>query len=304
MQSWKHESIFAEYINEEDLTMNPYGSTRQAALPEPSERHAILATSIQSLQQLQRFLGGHESEGYWIGQLLQYVQRLQASAPAQTPDEQFSHLYLLRKWLFWVPVLLLQRQGGQGPAMLTLAHLYATSIALEPLYPDFGSAFCARIALAPLETIINVTDAMQSQRAMDQNSIEIASLMQFPRQMAMNFRGRMADTQQGAYKQEASMYSVNPETLNYTSIGNLSPAFAPSPLHSSGVQAQAQATLTSYLEVPISQSGFTYGTQSWGAMPSPGFPPQSFAGQDDQFYGYSLSSFRGGGFVTPTAIWT
>ncbi|KAF2162171.1 hypothetical protein M409DRAFT_27551 [Zasmidium cellare ATCC 36951] len=302
MQSWKHESIFAEYINEEDLIIGPYGATRQATLPEAGERHSILSTAIQSLQQLQRFLGGHESEAYWIGQVLQYIQRLQASAPAQTPDEQFSHLYLLRKWLFWVPVLLLQRQGGQGPAMLTLAHLYATALALEPVYPDFGSAFCARIALAPLETIINVTDAMQSQRAMDQNSIEIASLMQFPRQMAMNFRRRMADTQQGGFRQETSMYSVNPETLNYTSIGNLSPAFAPSPLHSTA--AQAHAAQSPYLEVPISQSGFTYGTQSWGAMPSPGFPPQSFSGQDDQLYGYSLSGFRGGGFVTPQPIWT
>ncbi|CAK4030053.1 related to UPC2 Regulatory involved in control of sterol uptake [Lecanosticta acicola] len=300
MHTWKHESIFAEYINEEDLLAGSYIPNRQMTCPESVERYSILTNAVQSLQQLQRALMGHEGESYWIGQLLDYIQRLQASSPAQSPDEQFSHLYLLRKWLFWVPVLLLERQGGQGPAMLTLSHFYAVALALEPLYPDLGSAFCARLALAPLETIITVTEAMQSQRVMDQNTMEIASLMRFPQQMAMNFRSKMMEMQQAGMASDPTLLHLSPETLSYTSIGNLSPAFAPSPLHSQG--GQLASSQSSYLEVPTTQSGFTYGTQSWGAMPSPGFPP--LASQDDQLYGgYSLGGFRGG-FVTPAPVWT
>ena len=300
MQSWKHESIFAEYINEEDLLVGAYIPSRQMTSPDSTERFTILGNTVHALQQLQRALMGHEGESYWIGQLLQYIQRLQASSPAQTPDEQFSHLYLLRKWLFWVPVLLLERQGSQGPAMLTLAHFYATALALEPMYPDLGSAFCARVAFAPLETIISVTEAMQSQRAMDQNTMEIASLMQYPQQMAMRFRTKILELQQGRMASDSTLLNVNPETLSYTSIGNLSPAFAPSPLHSAG--GHLSSSQSSYLEVPVSQSGFTYGTQSWGAIPSPGFPPLA-SQHDDQLYGYSLGGFRGG-FVTPAPIWT
>lgn len=309
MQAWKHESIFAEFISEEDVIGSPPSSMRPQPAVSTNERYMILSNTTQALQQLQQMLAGHEAESYWIGQLLQYLQRLQSSQPAISPDEQFSHLYLLRKWLFWVPVLLLQRQGGQGPAMLTLAHFYATALAVAHLYPDLGSAFCARIALVPLETIINVTEAMQSQRAMDQQSMEIAAFMQFPQQTVLSFRNRMMmETQQGRIKQEPAITGVSPETFNYTSIGNLSPAFAPSPLHSTAVQparpAQAQTSHASYLEVPTTQSGFSYGTQSWGAMPSPGFPPQAYTTQDEQLYGYSLGGFRGDGFVTPAPIWT
>ncbi|PPJ57282.1 hypothetical protein CBER1_11534 [Cercospora berteroae] len=289
MQSWKQESIFAEYINDEDLWGGAYMSRRPSL--DQNDRDTILANTVHASQQLSRFVMGHEAESYWMGQLLQYLQRLQASSPAQTPDEQYSHVYLLRKWLFWVPALLLQTQGGHGPAMLTLAHFYATALALEPLYPDLGQAFCARIALPPLEQIISVTDAMQSQRAMDHNAMEIASLMQFPQQMAHAFRERVVQTQQMALQQSAPMM-VSPDTLNYTSIGNISPAFAPSPLHP--VSQQPAAAHTSYLEVPYPAGSFSTIQSGWGAVPSPGFPPQSYTAHDEQIYGYSLGGFRGG----------
>lgn len=298
MQSWKHESIFAEYIDEEDLFVGAYPSRRSSI--ELLDRNGILGNTIQAVERLRRFLAGHEAESYWIDQLLDYLQRLHVSSPAQTPDEQFSHLYLLRKWLFWVPTTLLQRPDGQGPAMLTLSYFYATALALEPLYPDLGSAFCARIALSPLEQIVNVVNAMQSQRSMDVNSMEIAALIQFPQQTALAFRSRVIQSQQIGLQQASAMLNVDPETLNYTSIGNLSPAFAPSALHVS----QPAASHTSYLEVPNAQSGFSYGTQSWGAMPSPGFPPQSYSTQDDQLYEYSLGGFRGGFVPPPAPIWT
>lgn len=304
MHTWKHESIFAEYIRDEDLFVGTY-SPRRPSL-EAGDRNAILSNTVQAVQRLQRFVVGHDAESYWIEQLLQYIQRLHMSTPAQSPDEQYSHLYLLRKWLFFVPILLLQKQGGQGPAMLVLSHFYATALALEPLYPDLGSAFCARIALSPLEQIIGVTDAMQSQRALDQNSMEIAALMQFPQQIAASFKARLAQSQQMAIHHAPTMPAVNPETFNYTSIGNLSPAFTPSPLHRAATSTPSSNA--SYLGVPSvpsvpSQHGFDYGTAGWG-MGSPAFPAQTYSGEDEQqMYQYSLGSFRG--FVaTPSPIWT
>lgn len=300
MNSWKHESIFAEYINDEDLSAPTNQSSLQSSIVTSSERMTILTNTIQALEQLQQSLSAHEAESYWVAQLLSYMQRLQASSPASNPDEQFSHLYLLRKWLFWVPALLLQRHGGQGPAMLTLAHFYATALALEPLYPDLGSVFCARIALAPLEAIISVTSAMHS-RISDQNSVEIATLMNFPRHMAMNFRSRGTESHvAGSNHTSSNLQHLNRDIFDYTTMGNMSPAFAPSPLHPSS--GQTPTLPSSYLEVPNSQpAGFTLGTQQWGILPSPGFPPQTYTEQG-QLYGYAMGGFRDG-FVAPT-IWT
>lgn len=307
MQTWKHESLFTELIAEEDMITEAFRAHRRRSSMNLTDRNVVLQNNIQSVQRLQVGLVGHDVESQWTGQLLSYLYRLQSTPPAQTPEDQFNHLYMLRKWLFWVPVSLLHRQGSKGPAMLTLAHFYATALTLEPLFPDLGASFCSALALAPLEAIVSVTNAMQSAQTMDGVSLEIASMMQFPQQAAYSYRNRTTEAQPGVtVKQEMDMYNFSPEAIGY-SIGNLSPAFAPSTPHYASASASASSSSTPFLEVPTSQglSGFGYGTSSWGAMPSPGFPPQAYM-DDAQLYdvsGLSLGGFRGG-FVSPTPIWT
>ena len=303
MQAWKHESLFAEYIADEDLVASSFRTHRRRPSVNPSERSVILRNTVQALQQLQMSLIGQENEQQQVTDLLKYVQCLQALNPAQTADEQFSHLYQLRKRLFWVPVFLLQSQSRQGSATLTIAHFYATALALEPLFPDLGSSFCSAMALPPLDAIISVTNAMQSEHAMDPMSIEVASLMQFPQQTALNYRIRAMQTQQTAMRQDPPTVNINPETLSYTSVGNLSPAFAPSPLHY-GTPQSSSSGHSPWLEVPTTHSGFSYGTQSWG-VPSPGLSPQGYSPQIEQMYGYmSMGSGFRSGFVPSAPIWT
>jgi hypothetical protein len=255
-------------------------------------------------------------EAYWVEQLLSYLHRLQATAPAQTPDEQFQQSYMLRKWLFWIPISLLQRQGGKGPAMLTLAHFYSAALTLEPLFPDLGASFCSALALPALENIISVTSAMRAEQGMDNAASEISTLMQFPQQAAYNYRSNLMHSRPGASMQTAPIpYDFNADLINYAATGNLSPAFAPSTPHYTP-SASASSSSTPYLEVPSShssQTGFGYGTSSWGAMPSPGFPPQAYSsGLEGDMYdmtGLSLGGVQGmpnfhGGFVSPLPIWT
>ena len=304
MQSWKYESIFAEFITEEDLVGTSFRTHRRRPSVNPTERGAILHQTAQALQRVQIALVGHELELHWLNQIITYIQRLQSLNPPQTAEEQFSQLYYLRKWLFWVPVSLLQRPAGQGPAMLTLAHFYATALILEPLFPDLGSSFCSALGLPPLEAIIRGTNAMQSEQIVTPGSNEIATLMHFPQQVALSYRTRAIQTQQLAMQQDSPMVNISPETFNYASMGNLSPAFAPSPLHY-GTPQSASSIQSPFLEVPTSHAGFTYGMQSWGVAPSPGLPAQTYGSQDEQMYGYmsSMGGFRGG-FVQPAPIWT
>jgi hypothetical protein len=278
----------------------------------------VVQTVVQSLQRLQYGLVGLDMEVYWVEQLLSYLQRLQATAPAQSPEEQFTQSYMLRKWLFWVPVSLLQRQGGKGPAMLTLAHFYAAALTLEPLFPDLGASFCSALALPALENIINVTTAMRSEQGLDSASSEIASLMQFPQQAAFNYRSQLMQSHPGVSIQPTPItYDFSADMSNYAATGNLSPAFAPSTPHYTPSGSSLSSSSTPYLEVPSSQNsqtGFSYGTSSWGAMPSPGFPPQAYTsglegGDMYDMSGLSLGGIQGvpgfrGGFVSPLPIWT
>ncbi|KAK0930417.1 hypothetical protein LTR29_016750 [Friedmanniomyces endolithicus] len=296
MQSWKHESLFVEYIAQEDLLTAAFRLRRRSSSVDPTKKGAILQNAAFAMQTLRATLVGHELELHYINQLLVYVQQLQGLGPIQTPEQQFNHLYQLRKWLFWVPISLLQRPGGQGPAMLTLAHFYAVALTLEPLFPDLGSFFCSATALSPLEAIIAVTDGMQSE-----HTAEIASLMQFPRHAAYSYRTHAMQIHQAALQQQQPFLGVNPDTLNYASIGNLSPAFAPSTPHYSSTQPTSAPA--SYLKVP-SHPSFTSGTQAWG-LPSPSLSAQSpsssaqlYSTQEENMYGYI------GGFVQPMAVWT
>ena len=307
MQSWRHESAFAaEYMIEEHAVASAFRDYARRSSVDSSERNAVLYNTTYCLRKLQVALLGHEVELSWVNQLLAYVQQLQVLDPAQTAEAQFNYLYQLRKWLFWIPASLLQRESGHGPALLTLAHFYATSLVLEPLFPDLGPSFCSVLAVSPLEAIIRVTDAMQSQHGMDPSSIEIGGLMQFPRQTAINYRSQASQRIQPAsnYQDGRRMLGIDPESFNYGTIGNLSPAFTPStPAYNS--RRPSSTISTAYLEVPMDQASFTYGTQTWGAMPSPGFPPQMYTAHDEQSYDYgdsSMDAFRGG-FVQPTTIW-
>ena len=304
MQSWKYESLFAEYITDEDLVATCFRTHRRKPSINPTERATLLHQTVQALQRAQIALIGNDVELHWLNQLITYVQRLQSQNPAQNAEEQFSQMYYLRKWLFWVPISLLQQRGTSGATLVTLAHFYSVALALEPLFPDLGSSFCGALALPPLEGIINVTNSMQSERSSFQKANELVSLMQFPQQTAVNYRTRTLQAQQLALQQESSMININPDALSYASMGNLSPAFVPSPLYH-GTPQSASSAQSPFLEVPTPQSGFSYGIQSWGMVPSPGFPAQTFASQEDQMYGYvpSLSGFRGG-FVPPAPVWT
>jgi hypothetical protein len=298
MQSWKYESIFAEFITDEDMVATSFRTHRRKPSINPTERATLLHQTVQALQRAQMALIGNEVELHWLNQLITYVQRLQSLNPAQSAEEQFSQMYYLRKWLLWVPVSLLQRRGGSVATMITLAYFYSTALSLEPLFPDLGSSFCGALALPPLEAIISFTQSMSR----GQNNL--VSLMQFPQQTALNYRTRTLQAQHMALQQESPMVNINPEALSYASMGNLSPAFVPSPLYH-GTPQSASSSQSPFLEVPTPQSGFSFGMQSWGMAPSPGFPAQTYASQEDQIYGYvpSLSGFRGG-CVPPAPIWT
>lgn len=303
MRSWQHVSPIIDMVVEEDLAGSTYHVYQSRTTVGTSERITILQNNAIALQRLQLALIGNENELQWVNQLAGYNHHLQKLPTIQTAEEQFNCLYQLRKWLFWVPVALLQRQGGQGPAMLTLAHFYATALSFEALFPDLGPSFCSAIALRPLESIIGVTDAMQTEWRMDASSTEIGSVMQYPRETALSYRMRTMQNEQAYSTHESPSMDMGPSIINYASTGNLSPAFAPSPLHYSPVQTTSQSHAP-FLEVPTS---FSYGTQGWNAMPSPGLPPFAYIKQEGEqlydFGGVSLGDYHGG-FVPMATAWT
>jgi len=319
MEAWRHESFFADLLG-----IIPYMINQEARpLPSAQERHTVLTSIISALQRLQPFLARSESESQWIGQLLGYIRTLLSSPPAQTPTEQFDQLYRLRKWILFVPSLLLNEAVVDGPAILVLAHLYATALAIEPLFPSLGPGFCAAISAGPLEKIIQMTAPMQTEQRFGQNALEIGGLMQFPQQAAATYRGRVAwvqqqqlerarlhsPLQQGSFTEPVHM---DMENMAYAPFANLSPGFVPSSIQSQHSR-MSSGSHSPFLDVPntagpaYDNNTYAYGTTEWGAAPSPAFPANSFLSQEQEHsYGSEAGMPYGGfsgGFVD-TPIWT
>lgn len=314
MDSWKHESLYSDFITN-TVSQTAAASRYRAYMPTVQERLTILQDITTPLQQLLALLGAQPLERSWVEQLLNYISRLQACEPAVTPEEQFSHSYVLRKWLYWVPVQLLRAQTGEGPAMLVVAHLYATALALTPLFPDIGTTFYASIVGRPLEELIQRMTPMQGQHGYNQHAFEIAALLRFPTEALSSYRERnpwarphTPTLQQTGFNQGIAFDIDNA----YVNPGNLSPAFAPSQLHLSPTQIAPRAH-SPFLEVPTpsysyDSQGFGYGVSQWGAAPSPSFPPQEFGVLEDEshVYGYDSDMSMGnlhGGFVPAPTIW-
>ena len=328
MQPWRQESLFADFLAAE--SMNATGSLTNPSgyriTQEARRDHlATLQHVHSSLQRLQPYLNNahYEQENTWIDQLKGYIERLRASSPPQTADEQFVQLYALRKWLFWVPVSLLSRRKGDVLMLLVLAHFYATALALQPMFPDIGAAFCSNMSLAPLEEIIRIISVHQSQQSYNQTVQAASLMMEFPREACAGFRHRREWMQQHGAMQSVKveapygLESVNSELghhiAEYSYGASLSPAFAPSPLNLSVPSVSGLAGQPSplgqpspFLEVPRSSFGGSTGGSSYGTTPlgSPAGAPAGYM-QDENMYSYGLGfGYSGGGFVSPQTAWT
>ena len=335
MQQWKQESIFADYITSQGLISHQISShtSGTTVTAETRQQHLITLQSLQAaLQRLQPYLTGHDEMASWIQQLQSYIQRLQSASPAQTAEQQFSYLYVLRKWLFWVPIALLGSQRRDFSVLLVLAYFYTTALALEPLFPDVGAAFCANLGLFPLEEIIRITDALQANQSLAQNTQAAAMMMELPKDTAIKYRNWL-NWRRHQLENEATQAMQHGSGLGYQSfdfdfnvfnpskVGSLSPAFAPSPLTPASAQGMGERSpSTYYLEVPVTYGGLgsdTYNmtTSASGSYVSPSASPSypragSVPGQDQMegYFGeYGQVAYVGAqpsGFVpNPSTLW-
>ncbi|KAF2715648.1 hypothetical protein K504DRAFT_31084 [Pleomassaria siparia CBS 279.74] len=324
MQPWRHESMFADYIVEHSPMphkrfMNPI------SLPVSQEARRdhlnTMAEIHNSLQRLQPYLSRHDQEGKWVDQLRGYIERLRTSTPPQSAEEQFVQLYALRKWLFWVPISLLAAKRGDVTVMVVLAHFYATALALEPMFPDIGSVFCANLAVGPLEEITQIVQDYQNPQY-EQRLQGVAYLVQFPSDLAASYKsrrdwerqqaGEASPIQQPHFGLETLSLDIDNQIAAYSYGQSLSPAFAPSPLNFLPPGLQSGQT-SPYLEVPRTTVE-VFAASSYASPITPitspaTAPPHYPIPEEHPFnFGMPMGGYHHGGnqmFVaTPTTIWT
>lgn len=268
MQSYREESIFEAYLC--DHALDPYKNFAEvsSALPprrDVHERAATLQEAFAALDQLTAQLSPGGQSHKWVEQLKRYTERLQTSPSPETAEHEVSQLYPLRKWLFWAPVALLASQSGHHLVPVVVAHFYAVSLAIEPMFTTIGADYCANMALSPLEHIIQTIDQAGSVSGHDGADLQKASLMAFPKEALLRYRARANWSarqpelqsyhgQQQPFLLDSLNVNFNFDAVEQESYHGLSPPFALTPSRessSSGPVASASSdSQASYLELP------------------------------------------------------
>ncbi|PNS17385.1 hypothetical protein CAC42_7068 [Sphaceloma murrayae] len=264
-----------------------------------------------ALQTLRSTLNVRPIEAHWVDQMIDLITRLQNAEPARTIEAEFNHLYILRKWIFWVPVLLLQDGPIDMLKLATIAHLYSLTLALEPVFPRLVIDLCGTAALGPLVCIITRMEAMKARMGFFELA-DATTLMQFPQEALATHEQVWSSWPQTPPAQALQVPNISMFFTEETNMpGNLSPAFTPvafMPAHS-----RASSNATAYLEVPVGvsyngQAGFSQNISPWGSYPSPGFPTRDFLGDDDLLFSEDEQSLtlanNIGGYIQPCEIWT
>lgn len=275
MQAWKNESAYANMIAENWASATHQFSDSPGFEISPASRRDHL-NNLEQIYELLRQLQPHISHRDYLkkrlDQLKSYIHSLKTSKAPENAESQFNQLYALRKWLFWVPISVTQSRAKELPAMVLLAYFYAIAIALEPMFPKVGPAFCSDMALLPLEEIIRDVSSLRMSERIHQQPVSV--LMEFPRQIATTYRGRRNYLVQYGeeipvvhsipYELQALNTDLESQIAEYTMGDNNSPAFVPSPLQTIGSGFDDSRAASPYLGLPRAQVG----THGFGASRS------------------------------------
>lgn len=226
MQPWKNESSLLDYVLQ---TMSNVGNENVRS-GDSQKNVNIRSGHIIKLQRLHGLLEhvntnltGNDQDSKLMEKLISYVQRLRSFNIAQSAEDQFTQLYALRKWLFWVPVDLLQARRNDPSALLVLSYFFTTMLELESIFPDVGAAFGADLALPPLEEALTALNRITPARSSLPFWQMIRALVKFPQQVAAEYRNSKIWTKQQALEETfAPANSVfQPESLNVDVIQQL-----------------------------------------------------------------------------------
>lgn len=108
-------------------------------------------------------LHGHEVEARYTGRLIGLVRQLRDRPNGSAGELPFSRVYELRQFLFWTPISLLRQLGGKHSGLFALQHFYSTTLALEPLFTEWGSVLCGAMVFPSLEAVRRRLESMYTE---------------------------------------------------------------------------------------------------------------------------------------------
>ncbi len=316
MQPWKHESQFGDFIAEQSTfpTAPPSPVPNSKALTQPRKQDIeALQRAYGQLQHVESILAASKEDTKAISQLMTFLRGVRKVTPSQTAAERFEMLNPLRAWLFWLPVMFLQRARENPYALVTLAYYYTVALVVEPIFPEVGAAYFGSLSLGPIEEIARRLFSLNVSSNSGEELQAPLALMEYPIDMVSSFRARMGWRQPERTASfpcfHQSNYDMN-ANLDHSSLYPFgdNPAFSYSQEHLSHVKSEPVSAISPLSLDPFSSAGHYLGIPSpsgFGGYHSPSgssYGDFSYSDQGGDEYLYEAQGSGFGGFV-PHTVW-
>ena len=141
------------------------------------------------------FTDDNEEQLKSLRQLLDFVQNLRISPPGPNPQDQYKVLHPLRAWIIWLPVSFLNVTDRNFQTMVTLAHFYAVTLAVQLYLPSPGPAYYPKMRMEAIESLAGEINELNKNRK-PEGVDKAVELMEFPCEIAAYFRARLQIVEQ------------------------------------------------------------------------------------------------------------
>lgn len=192
MHRWRSQSLFAEYLQEDDLYQaSPSAVYKPVNVLTDNDETAALRYIQDALSRVEQFATGHKEELLILRDLMSFVDNVARHLPIEDPALRFYLLEPTRSMLYWHPAQLAGRARSDPVAMVVLAHLYAISLTVQPVFAGSGAAHFRGLSMTPIEETYGILMNMHKAQGETMKTFVPLSLMHFPMQAVSLFRSRM-----------------------------------------------------------------------------------------------------------------
>lgn len=295
MDPWKHESQFGDFISERSTFPTAPSSPKPDHKPcQPRQEDLdVFQRTLDQLLNVEAHLKRRGEDTKQFAQLVTFVKGARKVSPTDSVQAQFDRLKLLRKWLFWLPVLYLQRTAGTPSALLSIAHYYTVALLMERLFPEIGAAYFGSMAIGPVEEIARRLLSLNNFGSEEGDPQTALALMEFPINTVSEFRSRMGWNEP---VRTPSFPQFDPPNFYLNDAGSPPMQLAPTP--------------EEYMPYGANPS-FSYSTEDLSVVttePGPSGPvspftnPQYLGIPDPRYGGYSPTSSNYGDYGDASSI--
>jgi hypothetical protein len=232
MRPWAHESELARHLDVQRsiararTPSTPTFPNASSSIPrEDLHRLDEITTALHSLQLR---LSNNEDLADYTGRILEFVSQLRQDFPVSAPEKAFSRLQPLRDLIFWLPPAVLHAGESNLAGLTLLSHLYATALALEPIFPEIGGAYLGGMCLLPADRIHEILRTRRNSQAQDSGCQVAITLAEVPMQIVAAYKQRQRPS--GGIE----AYRASPHASPYlgSNVPTGSALDAPAPLYS------------------------------------------------------------------------